>query len=90
MKIKSNYVLQEIGDEYLVVPIAEEADRLHGVIRLNETGAFLWRCLEEGNFKTISDLKTVIIREYGISEIRAYQDVSSFISQLEKLGCIEE
>ena len=27
MKIKNNYVLQAIADEYLVVPIAEEADR---------------------------------------------------------------
>ena len=90
MKIKSNYVLQEIDDEYLVVPIAEEADRLHGVIRLNETGAFLWRCLEKDDFKTISDLKTELIHEYGISEVRAYQDVSSFINQLENLGCIQE
>ena len=48
MKIKDNYVLQEVAKEYLVVPIAEEADRLQGIIRLNESGAFLWKYLESG------------------------------------------
>ena len=43
MKIKDNYVLQTMADEYIVVPVGEEADRVHGIIKLNETGAFLWK-----------------------------------------------
>ena len=89
MKIKENYVLQTIGDEYIVVPIAEEADRLHGVISLTETGAYLWRCLMQG-VDSKSELETDLIQEYGISSDLAYNDVDAFVSQLESIGCLED
>ena len=88
MKIKENYVLQTIGDDYIVVPIAEEADRLHGVISLNETGAYLWRRLLEG-IDTKSQLETDLMQEYNISRDLAHKDVGAFILQLDSIGCLE-
>ena len=89
MKIKNNYVLQAIADEYLVVPIAEEADRLHGVIKLNETGAFLWNYLVKG-VDSKAEMETAIMHEYNIDQSSAHQDVESFLSQLGAIGCLED
>lgn len=89
MKIKENYVLQKVGDDCIVVPIAEEADRLHGVVSLNETGEYLWRRLLEG-VELKSELETDLIQEYGISPDLAHNDVDSFILQLDSIGCLED
>lgn len=88
MKIKSNYVFQEIADEFLVVPIAEEADRLQGVIRLNDTGAYLWKCLENG-IDSPSEMEAILISKYNLPPEKAHEDVEIFVSNLENLGCLE-
>jgi hypothetical protein len=88
MKIKDNFVLQNVADEYLVVPIAEEADRLHGVIKLSKTGAFLWEILLKG-INSISELDTALAQEYGIDQSLAHKDVEVYLSQLEAIGCLE-
>jgi len=88
MRIKYNYVLQTIVDEYIVVPIADEADRLHGVIKLNKTGAFLWNYLEVQN-RSYENMVNAIINEYGIEYSVACNDVDMFINQLKSIGCIE-
>ena len=88
MKIKDNYVLQEVAKEYLVVPIAEEADRLQGIIRLNESGAFLWKYLESGTDDS-SELEEIISKKYSIERHKAFEDVKCFIEQLRSMGCLE-
>ena len=43
MKIKKGFVLRVVGGEHVVVPVGEMSKQFHGMINLNETGAFLWR-----------------------------------------------
>ena len=50
MKIKSGFVLEKVGGDYLAVAVGELADYFNGMVRLNETGAFLWNLLCEGEF----------------------------------------
>ena len=89
MKIKDDFVLQELVDEYIVVPVGEEADKLHGVIRLNNTGAFLWNHLSQKD-QTIEDLAAAIMKEYSIDAADAKEDVVKFIEIIKELGCISE
>ena len=89
MRIKDMYVLQKIVDEYLVVPIAEEADRLHGVIKLTESGAFIWDYLIKGVDST-DELVEPFMLKYSIDEAMAQRDIDAFISQLYSLGCLED
>ena len=89
MKIKENYVLQRIEDECIIIPVGEEADRLHGVIRLNETGAFLWDLISSGD-KSIDDLESALISEYVVDKVVARKEIEDFIVQLKDIGCIDE
>ena len=88
MKIKENYVIQKIEDDYLVIPLAEESDRLHGILKLNETGAYLWNILINGINNT-DELVPFLIKEYKVDRSRAHEDVEAFICKISAFGCLE-
>lgn len=87
MKINEQFVLQEIADEYIVVPIGGAADRLSGVIRLNETGAFLWKLLMDKDYTQEALAKELAI-EYKIEFSESLHDVEAFIKTINEYGCV--
>ena len=88
MRIKDSFVLQEIADEFIVVPVAEDADRLRGIIKLNETGAFLWRYMVEHS-ASMEELVAALASQYKIDKQKATIDIETFIKQIDGLGCLE-
>lgn len=88
MKIKPSFVLREIAEEYLVVPIGEEAEKVKGLLSLNASGAFLWGKLETE--QTEDDLVKAMTENYKVEENTARQDVSKFVAELEKIGCLQK
>ena len=47
MKIKEGYILRKIAGEDVVIPIGGNIANFNGVIRLNESAAFLWKKVQE-------------------------------------------
>ena len=88
MTLKPNFILRNIADEFLVVPICEEADRIQGVITLSESGAFLWEKLETE--QTVDTLVESLLDEYDVDEATAKNSVVAFVDSLREIGCIEE
>ena len=43
MKINENFVLRQVVDTYVVLPIGQATVDFNGMVTLNESGAFLWR-----------------------------------------------
>lgn len=87
MKIKKGFVCRTVGGEHVVVPVGEMTKVFHGMINLNETGAFLWRLFSDGATKE-SAVKALTI-EYEVDEKLADADVEKFITVLEKNGFVE-
>ena len=88
MKIKEGFVLHSVGDENVVVAIGKMTAQFRGMIRLNSTGAFIFRCLEKDtDEKGIVD---ALISEYSIDEATAVAAATSFISQLENAGVLDK
>ncbi len=88
MKIKSGFVLHTVGGERVAVAVGERTTQFSGMIRLNETGAFMWRLLESGC--TEPELQKALVKEYGISNELAEKAVKSFVSQLSNADVIEK
>ena len=88
MTIKDTFVLQQIDDENIVVPIGPDAERLHGIIKLNEAGVLLWNILSEKNVG-VDQLVNELIKEYQIDSSVAKKDVDLFLDEMKELGCIE-
>lgn len=81
MKLKSGYILHEVAGEYLVLP-ADGAD-LSSMLNLNETGAFLWRQLEQETDE--QSICTALTDEYDVDAQTAETHVHQFIAQLKEL-----
>lgn len=88
LKIKDGFVVREILDSYMAVPVGERTREVHGVIALNETGAFLWRMLEEDTSE--DKLIASMVKEYEITEKTAKDDIKEYLSFLREKGWLYE
>lgn len=84
MKIKQGYTLREIGGEQVVFP---EQDELDMMIRLNDTGAALWKALEQET--DLEALTAMLIAQYGIDENRARSAAEGFVQKLQQNNLLE-
>lgn len=87
MRIKEGYMLREAAGETVVVPFGEEALNFQGIISLNETGAFLWKLLEQGCEQDI--LVKALLNEYEIDAETANNDVKNFVEKVKKAGVLD-
>ncbi len=87
MKIKSGFVLREVGGDSVVVPIGERAKTFHGIINLNETGAFIWQFFS--NEHTQEECVDALCAKYFVSREQAQCDVEKFISAMLAGGFLE-
>lgn len=87
MRIKEGYMLREAAGETVVVPFGEEALNFQGIISLNETGAFLWRQLEQGC--EVDTLVKALLNEYEIDVDTANDDVKDFVEKVKKAGVLD-
>lgn len=87
MKIKSDFVLRQVANTWAVLPLQKDVLNFDGMLTLNESGAFLWKLLEqEADRETLADAMT---GEYDVSRQQALEDIDEFIAKLHKAGCIE-
>ncbi len=89
MRIKSGFVLEEIAGSYIAVAVGKRAEEFHVLIRLNSTGAFLWRALEEADLSQ-EELVLRMTEEYSVDESIAKRDVSAFIGKITEAGLLDE
>ena len=48
MRISDQFMLRQVADEYLVIPVGEAALKVKGLIGLSESGSLLYRRLQDG------------------------------------------
>ena len=80
-------MLREAAGETVVVPFGEEALNFQGIISLNETGALLWKELEQGCEK--KDLVQALLDEYEVDAETAEKDVNEFLKRADDAGLID-
>ncbi len=86
MKIKQGFVLREAAGSYVVMDIGNELS-FNGMITLNETGAFIWRAIDEG--KSIDEIASMIADSYETDVETAKRDVTVFVSKMKDTGVLE-
>lgn len=87
MKIKKGFVLRSVGGENVVVPVGEMSKKFHGMINLNETGAFLWRFFMEEH--TVEEAVEALLETYEVERENATTDVQRFADTVLKNGFAE-
>ena len=87
MKIKKGFVVRSVGGENVVVPVGEMSKVFHGMINLNDTGAFMWKFFSEEH--TLEEGVAALRAEYEVEEERATADVQKFMKTVLENGFAE-
>ena len=88
MQISDQYMLRQVADEYLVIPVGEAALKVRGLIALSESGSLLYRRLQEGASE--EELVRALLAEYDIDAGTARADTRSFLEQMRRMGILIE
>ena len=88
MKIKSDFILRDMGDMTIVVAVGESAGKFNGVINLNETAVFMWKELSKGC--TRDELVERVLKEYDAPREIVERDVDNIIAKLKKENILDE
>ncbi len=87
MRLKKDYVLRQVAQTWVVLPLAEETVNFSGMMTLNDSGAMLWKVLEQNCSEEA--LVEALLAEYEVSEEQASADAKAFFHKLVEAGCIE-
>ncbi len=83
MRIKDGFIVRKVVNQYLAVPVGSRTKELHGMICLNETGAFLWEVLVKEDL-TADELAERLRAEYEVEQEAALGDTMEFVEMLRK------
>lgn len=86
MKIKNGFLLKKVGGQNVVVALGEASRSFNGIIRLNDTGVFLWQKLQQETSE--EQLLAALTAEYDIGEEQAKSDIAEFIAALRKAALL--
>ena len=87
MKIKQGFVVRSIAGESVVVALGAASKNFNGIIKLNDTGRFLWDILAVG--ATFEELQVKMIEEYDVAPDVAKADIEKFVDSLRGAGIVE-
>lgn len=86
MKIKDGFLLRKVGGQNIVVALGEASRDFNGMIRLNDTGVFLWQQLQQD--VTEEQLLAALTAEYSVDPAQAKADIAEFLSTLKKAALL--
>jgi hypothetical protein len=75
-------VTRKTGNEYVLVPVANNIADMDSVYTLNETGAFIWEHID-GN-RNVAEIVGLLVQEFDIDSDTAGKDVFEFIDNMKK------
>lgn len=87
MKLKHGFLLRQVADAWVVLPVGQDMLDFNGMINLNETGALLWQKLESG--ADLDALTAALTAEYNVSSEIARADAQAFCKKLVEAGIAE-
>ena len=88
MKIKNGFVARDIAGQCVVMALGDASKIFNGIIKLNESGKFIWDMLVLE--KTAEEIVDALVEEFdGVSREVAAVDVNDFIEKLMGANILE-
>ncbi|MBQ1211884.1 MAG: PqqD family protein [Clostridia bacterium] len=88
MKIKKGFLMREVAGENVVIAVGEAAKSFKGMIRLNPTGAFLWKLLEKDTDEAA--MLSAMLDAYETDKETAENDIRAFVGSIRAAGLLDE
>ena len=88
MKLKGEFVVRQVMDNTVAIPVGETALRLSGMILLNDVSKVIWECLEGET--DLEATVTAVTDSFEVSADEARADILEFCDKLRKLQLLED
>lgn len=86
MKLKKGFYTQEINEGQVLVPVDPQESNFRGIVRSNETAAFVVDCLKEET--TRDEILQKLKDTYDGDEEKMASDLDSVLEKLKGIGAI--
>ncbi len=89
MKLKYNFIINEVADKMVAVAVGGDLDNFNGFIKMNDIGAEIFEILK--NDVTLDEIITQMLEKHPEStEEEAREAVTGFVAELKKNGIVTE
>ena len=88
MKLHGEFVVRQIMDNTVAIPVGQTALQLNGMILLNDVSKLIWETLAQD-----ADLETIVTAltdTFEVSPEEARVDTQEFLDKLRSLQLLEE
>ena len=82
MKRNPEFLLRQVADSQVLVPVGRAAVEFPGMITLNGVGSYLWELLEQE--QTAESLDQALTERYEVTYDTALEDVNAYLSRLQE------
>lgn len=87
MKIKQGFVMRDVAGQAVAIATGEASKSFHGMVKLDDTGAFIWNGIEKGLDE--AEIAGQLAASYDVEVGQALKDVESFIARMRDAGLVE-
>ena len=88
MKLCGEFIVRQVMDDIVAIPVGQTALRLDGMILLNDVSKVIWDCLEQGT--DLDSIVKAVTDAFDVSADEAQTDILEFCGKLSKLQLLEE
>jgi hypothetical protein len=88
MKLCGEFVVRQVMDNIVAIPVGQTALQLNGMILLNDVSKMIWDCLEQGT--NLESTVKAVTDAFDVSADEARTDILEFCGKLSKLQLLEE
>lgn len=88
MRLKEGFVLHNIGEEYMAVATGEAAEGFNGIVRSNETAAYIFELLQKET--TEEAIIDAMCERYEADRDVIVRDVANVVQHMREAGFLHE
>lgn len=88
MKLHGEFVVRQVMDNIVAIPVGQTALQLNGMILLNDVSKIIWDCLERGT--NLEDAVKAVTDAFDVCADEAQADITEFCDKLRELQLLEE
>lgn len=88
MKLYGEFIVRQVMDNIVAIPVGQTALRFNGMIMLNDVSKIIWECLAQET--DIDSIVNAVTDAFEVSAEEAHADIAEFCDKLRKLQLLEE
>jgi len=88
MKLNPEFIIQQVGNSVVLVPVGEAAGKFHGIVQMNKTAAFIASCMQEET--TEEKIIAAMGEKYEGTGGEFAESVRNTLEKLRECGALEE